>query len=494
LILEAAFLGLIFFPNLLSRLLSVAGHAGLRIDLSALVPAGTESIEYRALWALFLLTGLLSSFPGFKDIDNWLLRSLHRAALIPDEARVLAETLYEAPFLAPPATIAVAKSNLTMRDVIAVANGKLKGRLEQRIIDTLCLRNGLQLQMTSARHTRFKIKLQRDLQEIAKQNEGLAAELKAYLRDQERLFARLAPEGISDIDEFMANADNSEVTELSERRRLLQIKCDSLYETTCLLTALFVFATGARPEGITRTLEQMGFSVNVPAIPPLDWDAVARVISSTFLIMVSLNGAYAVFARLLGWGSIFAGDADAARAQVIRLALLFTVVYSTVMLIAIRLKRKWRRADEAHTHRPENLIIAVTAYVVTLLGFSLPFSYWVRHEISYAPLIFALNQGILGYFVGHYVDHLLNEHRISFIAAVWQGLLQFVVTLVAMLTAPPPFLAHSPALLQGAIFTAAQSALSGFLIGVLFQYFYIPNRRSSEAGSEISIRSTLKTA
>jgi hypothetical protein len=45
-----------------------------------------------------VLTGLLSSFPLFKDIDTWLLRKLHRAAFIPDDARDLAKKLYNSEF------------------------------------------------------------------------------------------------------------------------------------------------------------------------------------------------------------------------------------------------------------------------------------------------------------------------------------------------------------------------------------------------------------
>ena len=53
-----------------------------------------------------------------------------------------------------------------------------------------------------------------------------------------------------------------------------------------------VFATASRQEDVEQTLNEIGFTISVPEIPPLDWDAVARVIGSMFILMVSLNGAY----------------------------------------------------------------------------------------------------------------------------------------------------------------------------------------------------------
>jgi hypothetical protein len=352
-ILEAAFIALVFFSSFLSGLVSDASGLNTSFDLSVIIPSSADSLQKRAILALFALTGLLSSFPGFKEIDNWLLRALHKAAFIPDEVRILAETLYGSPFSAPTVSVAAVTSNLSMRDLLGVANGKLTGRLEQRLINLLCLRSELLFsRMSSQRHTRFKIKLDRDLQEIEKQSQGLKAEVRAYLRDQERL----VPNSVSDIDEFLSDQTNhSDVAELLERRQLLQSRCDTLYETMCLLTALFVFATESTPEDVGEALAEMGFTISIPVIPPFDWDTVARVIGSMFLLMVALNGAYALFNYFLGFGPVLPTDPHAVRIQVIRYALLFTVVYSAVMFVVILLKRKWRSGDEPDSHRPENL-------------------------------------------------------------------------------------------------------------------------------------------
>lgn len=54
--------------------------------------------------------------------------------------------------------------------------------------------------------------------------------------------------------------------------------------------------------------------------------------------------------------------------------------------------------------RPENLLIASAAYTVSLL-FTIPFSIYLRGELTIAPFLFASSQAILGYFIGIYSVH-----------------------------------------------------------------------------------------
>jgi hypothetical protein len=245
-ILQIAFIAIIFFS-------SVIGDIGRVANLELPTLPSAESLQYKAIWALFALTGLLSSFPGFKDIDNWLLGSLHRAAFIPDDARILAETLYACPFAPTTAAIRAVRPYLTSRDMTRVADRTATGSLEQRVIQVLCLRAQLQATMSTGKYTGFKIKLERDLREVENQSNGLKTVLTNYMRDQERL----VPDNIVDIDAFFdKNSVNLDVTELLERRHELQGKCDTIYETMCLLTALSVFATESMPEDVDRTLAE----------------------------------------------------------------------------------------------------------------------------------------------------------------------------------------------------------------------------------------------
>jgi hypothetical protein len=461
-ILELAFVAIVFFPNLVAEAISL-------LTGSPFSWGDSVTLQHKVLIALFALTGLLSSFPGFKDIDGWLLRTLHRAAFIPDDARILAEKLYEAPFSPPPTALAAVRPTLTTRDAIRAADGKLAGALEQRLIAILCLRTQLQSIMADGKFTDFKIKLDRDLRQAANQSLELRTALTAYLVDQEKL----VPADVLDMDAYIsANIDKRDIGALSARRQELQTRCDTLYETLCLLTALSVFATELTPEDMSETLNELGFTISVPPIPLFDWDAVARVIGSMFLILLVVNVAYAALAHLRGMATEEVLMPD--RARVIGYSLTFTLNYSIVMILAIKLKRKWRSEGAPNFDHPENLLIALAAYTVSLF-FTIPFSIYLRSgEFTIAPFLFASSQAVLGYFIGIYVDRAGKSAGISFAAAAWQGALQLVATLIAFLGSPPlPGTTWNFFdVLSFSAFVAIQSALSGFLIGVLFQHFY----------------------
>jgi hypothetical protein len=187
LILVGAFLAMVFFPNLVAEAITLLTGSSFSFGESM-------SLQHRALVALFTLTGLLSSFPGFKDLDRWLLQRLHRAAFIPDDVRMLAGKLYNAEYCPPQAALTEVRPTLVSRDAIRAASGTLKGTLEQRLIAVLCLRTQLQSMLADGKFTGFKIKLDRDLREVTNQSLGLRAALMVYLRDQERLVPADAPD------------------------------------------------------------------------------------------------------------------------------------------------------------------------------------------------------------------------------------------------------------------------------------------------------------
>lgn len=108
LILEAAFLVIIFLYSMIQDI-ARAGEVQIP-DLTG------EPLQYRVIFALFVLTGLLSSFPVLKQIDVWLLERLHRAAFIPGDVRDLAAKLYNSTFVPKPNAIAAVRPSLSMRD------------------------------------------------------------------------------------------------------------------------------------------------------------------------------------------------------------------------------------------------------------------------------------------------------------------------------------------------------------------------------------------
>src|SRR5262249_54580456 len=131
-----------------------------------------QPLHYRVVLALFVLTGLLSSFPIIKQIDAWLLDNLHKSAYIPDDAKNLAEKLYNCSFSPPPDMRRVIQSMLNMRDTVRVADGKAVGALERRVFEILCLRSLLQ-ERRGERFTEFKITLDRDFRALTEQSQSI---------------------------------------------------------------------------------------------------------------------------------------------------------------------------------------------------------------------------------------------------------------------------------------------------------------------------------
>lgn len=475
LILEAAFLAIIFLYSIIQ---DIAKADKLQIpDITG------EPLQYKVIFALFVLTGLLSSFPVLKQIDVWLLERLHRAAFIPGDVRDLATQLYNCAFVPNPNAIAVVRPSLSMRDTARVADEQASGSLERRIFEILCLRTQIQTGMEADKFRDFRIALDQDFKAIGDQSQGLKLAVLNYLRSQERIVPPTTP----DIDAYITNnMEKDGVTELAERRQDLQVKSDALYEMMCLVIALSLFATQFSPEDIDTTINEMGFTTSVDVVPLLDWDAVGLVTISTFVLMLAFNGLFTIVGYMSG---IFATVPSLMpdRPSIIRFSLLYTIGYAIVMWLAIRLKRKWRRAGAAG-ERPENLLIAIFAYIATV-PLNIIISLYLRNwELTYAPFLYALNQAILGYFIGQYIDRSLKTSPISVKLALLQGGAQAVGAVIAT-TLSPSVLSPVVGLkllsqieIWIALFSMIQSAISGSLIGILFQHFY--RRADSSVGAE----------
>ena len=134
LILEAAFLAITLLPELVAFAFKL--HAGSVVKLP-----GTA--QERAIWALFGLTGLLSSFPVFKDLDGWLIKTLHKWAFIPAGAQLTASTLFSSPFVPDQHTKTDIMRTFRTRHIRLVAEGRESGSLEQKLINLRCLHEEL---------------------------------------------------------------------------------------------------------------------------------------------------------------------------------------------------------------------------------------------------------------------------------------------------------------------------------------------------------------
>jgi hypothetical protein len=435
----------------------------------------SEPLQYRAIFALFALTSLLSSFPIVKEIDVMILSYLHRLAFIPDDVRLFATKLCNASFIAPPEVTGAVRATLTMRDTTRVADHLATGVLEQKIIDILCLRARLDAAMVEDKYDGFKIKLVQDLTAINTQAQELRSKVTIYLRDQERII----PDSCIDMDSYIFNNTNKpEVAELFSRRQELQLKCDTLYEIICLVVALSVFGTSRSHEDIDKAVAKIGFATKVDEIPILDWDTVGVVTLSTFIMLLFFNGIYSIVGYIFNLFVIYP-EVSPDRASILRFSVLFTLGYAIVIWLAVRLKRSWRLKGIAD-NRPENLLIGIFCYLATV-WINVIISLYIRHELTYAPFLYGLNQAILGYFVGLYIDRSQSKQLLSVKFALLQAAAQATVAIIATTYSPNIFSSSvSPSVeisifqisLFIGVFSMVQSAISGFIVSIMFQYFY----------------------
>lgn len=466
LLLECAFLAFVFFTPIFSLFTHLIFNANLE---------ETGTPQSKAIFALFFLTGLLSSFPGFKDLDGWILTKLHRTALIPDDAKLLASRLFAAKYEPLKNTRDQVRHILKSRDTIRYSEGRVVGALERRVLSTLWLQAQLFEKTKESERAYFTSKFEIDLTDVERNFSRIRIELLSYFREQEKL----VPPETEDIDQYLEErTHNEDIGSLLTLRRDLLERCEGLYRRMCLLTSLLVYSTENTAEEIDRFLKKLGFDINVQDNPIMDWDAVFRVVVSVLVLMLTVNAVFMGIYVVVGGPSNFAPD----RTRLLIFALSTTLQYFIVVYAALKIKRHWRRINRPQV-RPENALVAIFCYLLTL-PISIALSYYARHELSTAPFLFAAIQGVVGYFIGTYIDRSLSGQPFSWPLARIQGACQFVGALLIFFFAPPPKGVEYSTLQQFtyATFFAFQSGLAGFLVGNLFQYYY---RRTASVPGQV---------
>jgi len=149
---------------------------------------------------------------------------------------------------------------------------------------------------------------------------------------------------------------------------------------------------------------------------------------------------------------------------------------------ALKFKRHWWGGRRPQ-NRPDNPLIAIICYILTL-PVAVALSYYARGELSFAPLLFSVNQAIVGYFIATYIDRRHWGQPFSWPLAGVQAAVQFVAALLTFFFVPRRS-GFDLTLMQQfifAIFFACQAGLAGFLVGGLFQYFY---RRTNLAQGQV---------
>lgn len=466
LILAGAFLCIVFLPGLLSA-------ADEILPVKVPTPDIAQPIEYRTLFALFAVTGALSSFPILKDIDGWILKKLHQAALIPYEAERLAKQLHDAELVSTEAAMASIRETLDCRDPIRVAEGRASGSLESTLLKTMWLKSKLlELTTSSPKYLQFSIQVQRDLEGIASISSTLKSDLASYFKAQEEV----VPSDIENIDHFFnINLEKPDVKPLHERRqRLLQL-CTALYYRECLIASLLVYATQFTPSQVEETLkEEIGFQIEVTATPAWDWDTIVRVVGSTFVAALVLAAGFAGYIDWFGlpWPRAIT------RAEVVAAAITETLAYVFILLIAIRLKRYWHFNDRKRPRLPENLLIAIAGFSVTILCNLAFASSWRIETYILASIYQAAPYGIAAYFVGIYIDRSMQMKEKSLRPVLWQGALQSVAMFFAY-SFSYPGQEIMPTLAKAA-YLGIEAGCLGMVMAFMFQRYHKVTQFSPE--------------
>jgi hypothetical protein len=286
------------------------------------------------------------------------------------------------------------------------------------------------------------------------------------------------PPNIENIDHFFNNnLEMPDVKTLHERRqRLLQL-CTALYYRECLIASLLVYATQFTPSQVEEALkEEIGFQIDVTATPAWDWDTIVRVVGSTFVAALILAAGFVGYIKLfnLPW------PGDITKEEVVAAAITESSAYVFILLIAIRLKRYWHFNDRKHPRLPENFLVAIAGFLVTILCNVAFASSWRSYTNVVGAIYEAVPYGIAAYFVGIYIDRSIQMKEKSLRPVLWQGVLQSMAMFLAYSFSPSMTGQSIMSTMGKAIYLGIEAGCLGMVMALMFQRYYKVTQFSPE--------------
>jgi hypothetical protein len=450
---------------------SVAALAGK--DVGYQFP-NAQDLQTRAVWALFALTGLLSAFPGFKDLDNWILNHLHRAALIPGGARIFAERLLLSEFQPRPSVAQAVRQLLKMRDTIRVAEHRANGSLETSILKMLWLKKGLEDALVGQESLPFQVRMEREFDDIRSSSDEFVVEARRYLTDQ----SKLVDEHVCDIDDFFDSSEICPYPDLSERRKALYTSCENLRLRLCVLAALFVNVTGSSPEDASRILQEVGFRVEIQVVPHVNWDALVKVAAGVFIALLVFNTSVIALYKLFGLIPDHPDHHGPGKSMPLVFSLIIAAVYGLIIAITRGLKKYWTRKSYVGRVQAQNIITCIASYgIAVAIVFSLASAFFEGDKVSHLLLgVSQLQIAVLGWFAGRHVDLELRGDGFSARIIGIQALCQSVAALIGIYYIAPDPPNSSFTLVQSAAFyafIAGQAGLGGAIFSYMTQRIYM---------------------
>lgn len=381
------------------------------------VPA---AMRERAVWALFLLTGLLTSFPVLKQLDGFILRTLHKSANVPDGVENTAQYLLEAKYKPSQAISDDIFASIRTHHFREVIAGREIGSLESSWFELRCIREVVKDYILANQIPVLQNVLQSDVEEASHRVDDMRDHLFRYSKNQDRLL----PASIDNVDEYlMEHTDDPEMQDLLIQRRKFISEVKALKLRFCRLCSLAVFANERRSESIDQILKNLGFGVRVVDVPRWHWESIFKVALLVLLATSIPSAVYGTIAHIWTGGDL--GDLSvlipAGPRQVFVWAIMAATLHTIAVVVALAVKRFYarRRSQRQSSDIPENIVCLVSCYVVCLL-IQIFFTY-----ISKAPIEMAFAWATLpaatGYYVGKYIDKSRDGRPISNLRSIKQA-------------------------------------------------------------------------
>lgn len=472
-ILQSIFLLITCAPDLV---LEASGLVHIRMQLA-------ESVQQRGLWALFGLTGLLSSFPALKDFDGWLLSFLHKSAVIPDGAELTAATLFDAEFRPGEQARRAVVQSLRTKHVTRVAQGEAVGSLEMNWLNVRCLHYEIARLTKMQKYTLVSLKLRSDVDEADETLEHLRTRLFNYFQEQDKL----VPDSEPDIDSFIEGHQSEESFKLLvARRKQFSAEVAALLFRLCRFATIMIFATESRPEAMNETLHTLGFQVEVTPVPNWNWEAIFNVGAALLVAILIPSFAYGLGTSWLQVQvpASLTGYVPENPKDVFAWGLTGMAMHVTAILIAIKVKRASARRKILGVSRrlPDSIVALVYTYAAVAAGLLL--LGLIHGGVASGSFFWATMPATTAYFVSKYIDKAQRGKPVSYRKAAKQscimGALAVCICSVGVIdtfkfqSAPVVFWYFTG-------YCAAVGLCIGASVGILFQRLY-SHRERSEGG------------
>ncbi|MFQ5466776.1 MAG: hypothetical protein ACE5DS_01455, partial [Kiloniellaceae bacterium] len=473
--LELAFLVVNLFPDLVAKGFALQGILGM-------VP---ENAQERAIWTLFVLMGMLPSFPGIRRADRLILAYLHKRAVIPTEASQHASKLFEASFHPEQGVVddvVASMGHARLRDLDY--EKETIGRLERAWFKASCLMNQLNSRWGGDQSGSFQSRFAPEFDEIKRayrfqtkkvsdckaaeeiripmEGESAAGSSHANGETESTNLATLIPENVENVDTYIHENQSGfpeqehHFQDLSARREKLAIKVEALFYRMCLSMSLLAFATETRSDDIERMYRVLGFNVRIPDLPRLRLTIVLQTGAALFLVVFLPSALYAIaVGELPKVGITVEIPQDYSHlvpkdwVQVVYWSLATVVLHGSALVLAVWIKRRSARkyaarhpstgaAEYAASNqaRRNNGTIALVCFVLGyVVGVTLSWLIMPPDKFSFF-FPWALLTAGTGYFVALYIDRDLSGIPPGYRLMVMQGLvfagLAFPISLISV--------------------------------------------------------------